>query len=228
MTRFDYGRRTGSPVPFPRTMFFLSKPSKARIQQFIASQSGFDFSDPHAGNKSLEAQRGYTVDHNRIELGRGEQVFALASAALARWEMFNLGWLELLPADAPIQKGTTVAVLVRHFGFWSLNACRIVRVLDEDGIVQRYGFLYGTLPDHAEQGVERFTVEWHRDSDGVFYDILARSRPNKLIAKLGYPLARALQKRFARDSLQAMLRACVTTVGPCADLHRRPPGGACL
>ncbi|MEK6301215.1 MAG: DUF1990 domain-containing protein [Acidobacteriota bacterium] len=188
-------------------MLLLTKPSKARIGLFIDTQSGFDFSDPNARDDLMQASRGYTVDCNRIELGRGAQVFARAAAGLARWEMFKLGWLELLPAEAPIEKGTTVAVLVHHLGFWSLNACRIARVIDEDGMVQKYGFVYGTLPDHAEQGRERFTVEWNRDSDRVFYDIVACSRPNKLIAKLGYPFTRALQKRFARDSMQAMVRA---------------------
>lgn len=156
---------------------------------------------------SMEAPRGYTIDHHRIELGEGEDVFARAIAAVKRWEMFNIGWLELLWPEAPIKMGTTVAVLAHHLGFWSLNACRIVLVIDEDGQVREYGFIYGTLPDHAERGKERFTIEWNRDSNKVFYDILAYSRPNKLLAGLGYPFARSLQKRFARDSMQAILRA---------------------
>ena len=188
-------------------MFLLSKPPDALIQQFIASQRDLDFSFPDSGIDSIEAPRGYTVDHNRVELGEGEDVFALAVSALKRWEMFNVGWLELLWPEAPIEAGTTVAVLVHHFGFWSLNACKIVRVIDEVEPVRRYGFVYGTLPDHAERGQERFTIEWRHDSGKIFYDIFACSRPNKLFAKLGYPFTRALQRRFARDSLQAMLRA---------------------
>jgi uncharacterized protein (UPF0548 family) len=147
------------------------------------------------------------VDHNRVELGKGEDVFALAVSAIKRWEMFHVRWLELLWPEAPIEEGTTVAVLVHHLGFWSLNACKVARIVYDVGPVRQYGFVYGTLPDHAERGQERFTVEWRRDSDRVFYDILAYSRPNKLFAKLGYPFTRALQKRFARDSMQAMLRA---------------------
>jgi uncharacterized protein (UPF0548 family) len=50
-------------------------------------------------------------------------------------------------------------------------------------------------------------VEWRREDDSVFYDLYAFSRPNHFLAKLGYPLARRLQRRFARDSLQAMVRA---------------------
>jgi uncharacterized protein (UPF0548 family) len=188
-------------------VFLLCKPSNERVKRFISGQRELDFSDPNVRIDSIEAPRGYSVDHNRIELGEGEEVFAQAVTALRRWEMFNFEWLELLWPEAAIEEGMTVAVLVHHLGFWSLNACKIVRVIDEVEPVRQYGVVYGTLPDHAERGRERFAVEWRRDSNKVFYDILACSRPNKLIAKLGYPFTRALQKRFARDSMQAMLRA---------------------
>jgi uncharacterized protein (UPF0548 family) len=121
--------------------------------------------------------------------------------------MFDLGWGVLIPADAPIEVNVTVCVRVRHFDFWSLNACRIVDVIDEDGPVKRYGFAYGTLAEHAERGEERFTIEWNREDDSVCYDILAYSQPRHRLARLGYPLARMMQRRFARDSKQAMRRA---------------------
>jgi hypothetical protein len=98
-------------------------------------------------------------------------------------------------------------VIARLLGLWWLNACRIVYVVDEAGPVQRFGFAYGTLPEHAESGEERFTVEWHETDAAVWYDILAFSRPQQLLARLGYPLARRLQKRFARGSAAAMRRA---------------------
>jgi uncharacterized protein (UPF0548 family) len=100
-----------------------------------------------------------------------------------------------------------VAIVVQHFGFWSLNFCKIVYVVDEDGPIQRFGFAYGTLPEHAEQGEERFTVEWDRNSGQVSYDILSFSRPGKLAVKAAYPLARRLQRGFLRHSLAAMASA---------------------
>jgi uncharacterized protein (UPF0548 family) len=120
--------------------------------------------------------------------------------------MFNMPWLRLDRTSAPIQVGTDVAVSVHHFGFYSLNACRIVYVVDEEDPVKRFGFAYGTLAEHAESGEERFTVEWDR-GDTIWYDILAFSRPRNLLARLGYPLSRLLQKRFAEDSKAAMLEA---------------------
>ncbi len=58
-----------------------------------------------------------------------------------------------------------------------------------------------------EQGEERFTVEWRADDDSVWYELFAFARPNGLLANLGYPFVRLVQKRFARDSYHAMLRA---------------------
>lgn len=187
-------------------MFLLTKPTEERIRQFLSSQKDRPFSYPDADIAARQSPRGYAWDHNRIKLGEGADVFRKAVEALKRWEMFNIGWLELCWPDAPIEIGTTVAVLADLRCFWSLNACRIARVFDEQGEVRRYGFAYGTLPDHVERGQESFIIEWHSKDDSVWYDLSAYSRPNHLLAKLGYPVTRALQKRFTRASMQAMLR----------------------
>jgi uncharacterized protein (UPF0548 family) len=117
--------------------------------------------------------------------------------------MFDFDWVDIFSKSTPIETGETVAILILHFGFYSLNPARIVYTMDEPN---RLGFAYGTLEDHGESGEERFMVE--RDANGdVFYDLMAFSRPNHLLAKLGYPVVRMLQKRFANDSKQAMFRA---------------------
>ncbi len=97
-----------------------------------------------------------------------------------------------------------MAVLAHLFGLWWLNACQIVYVVDDAGPMTRYGFAYGTLPAHAESGEERFMIEWDRPDGNVWYDILAFSRPNYVLTRLGYPLVRRIQKKFARDSAAAM------------------------
>ena len=113
----------------------------------------------------------------------------------------------ILPLKAPLEVGTTVGALARHYGFWSLNPTRIAYFVEETGAVERFGFGYGTLPGHAERGEERFSVEWNRKDGSVHYDVLAFSRPKHPLAWLGYPLARALQRRFAQDSKRAMVVA---------------------
>jgi len=184
-------------------MFLLHRPSDAEIRSFISAQqhTGFSYSPLELTRSSPPA--GYNVDHNRVQLGTGARCFTAACAAIRQWKMFDLGWVQLCFGDTPIETGATVAIVVRHLGFWSMNACRIVYVVDEQ---DKYGFAYGTLSEHAEIGEERFMVEWDRESDAVWYDLLACSKPG-LMASFGYPIARKLQKRFAASSKEAMKRA---------------------
>jgi uncharacterized protein (UPF0548 family) len=191
-------------------LFLSDEPSPQRISQFLDAQrdASFSYDEVGATRKGMKTPAGFAVDHNRARLGGGRHTFERAVAALYAWRMFDVGWARLVPADAPVEVGMTVAVLARHYGFHSLNSCRISYTIEEngDGIVRR-GFAYGTLPEHGEKGEERFTVEWRREDDSVFYDLYAFSKPNHFLAKLGYPLTRRLQRRFARDSLRAMVSA---------------------
>jgi|ERR1700728_2714658 uncharacterized protein (UPF0548 family) len=189
------------------TLFRLTAPTEDEIRRFISKQKDSGFSYPEVAASATIAPLGYNVDHNRIQLGRGEVTWQRAVEAIRSWLMFSLPWVNLHWPSAPILVGTEVAVSVHHFGFYSLNACRIVYVVDEDNIVKRFGFAYGTLAEHAESGEERFTIQWDRNNDEVWYDILAFSRPRQLVAKLGYPLSRLLQKRFAEGSKTAMVEA---------------------
>jgi uncharacterized protein (UPF0548 family) len=191
-------------------LFLFGEPSEERILEFLRAQQDApcSYAEVGASRGGAKELAGYVVDHNRARLGEGEGKFDQAVTALRAWKMIDVGWIRVLPPDAPIEVGTAVAVLARHHGFRSLNACRIVYLIDEDdGDVRRRGFAYGTLPGHVERGEERFTVEWHRDDGSVFYDICAFSRPNHILARIGHPLARRLQRRFARDSMRAMVRA---------------------
>jgi len=188
-------------------MVSLRRPSTETIREFLASQSKLGFTYTAVGATASQPPAGFTVDHTRIKLGDGEEVFTKAKAALGRWEQFRLGWVEAWSPETPIQTGEVVAVIARNLGIWWLNACRIVYVVDEEEPIQRYGFAYGTLPDHAETGEERFLVEWDRVSGEVWYDILAFSRPQHLLTWLGYPYVRRVQRQFGRESAAAMLKS---------------------
>ena len=152
------------------------------------------------------------MDHTRIKLGEGEPVFRSAIVALRRWEQFHLGWVEAWSPNTPIKSGEVVAVMGRAICLWWLNACRIVYVVDDSGPISKFGFAYGTLPGHVESGEERFLIEWKRADNSVWYDILAFSIPNHVLIRLGYPMVRRAQKRFARDSAASMLRAVSSVV----------------
>src|SRR5690349_2500700 len=185
-------------------MFTLTEPTESDIAKFVSEQSKLPFSYSEVGAALADrtvTPRGYNVDHNRVQLGRGADVYARAVAALKQWRQFDLGWVSLVPRDVKIEEGATVAVKAWACGMWSLNACRVVYVVDE---ADRFGFAYGTLPDHIERGEERFLIEWNGTDGSVWYDILAFSQPRHPLVRLGLPVARMMQKRFARDSLAAM------------------------
>ncbi len=184
-------------------------PSTELLDLFLTDQTTGRFSYSTPGMTRGIAPSDYQVDHNRVQLGHGGETFDQACVALQTWRMFNLGWVLISPSTAPTSEGTTVAMVATAFGLWFVNACRIVYVVDERiGDLWRFGFAYGTLPAHLERGEERFLIEWDRGSDLVSYDILAYSQPHALLAKLGYPVVRHFQKRFAEDSKRVMEDAC--------------------
>jgi uncharacterized protein (UPF0548 family) len=190
-------------------MFFLRRPSTQRVNRFgrIAEQDTFSYAEVGATIAGI-FPKGYKVDHNRIRLGTGISLFERAYAALEAWKMFELGWVELIHPAERVAPGQMVLVLAHTFGLYSLSASRVIAMIDtDDGQTWRRGFNYGTLSHHVERGEERFSVEYHRNDDSVWYDLLAFSLPNHPLARLGYPLARAAQRRFAVDSKAAMLRA---------------------
>ena len=52
---------------------------------------------------------------------------------------------------------------------------RIVRMIDAHGVVEEFGFAYGTLPGHVLSGEERFEVRWDRRGGSVWYDLRAQA-----------------------------------------------------
>ena len=189
-------------------MFLYRKPGEQAINNFLQARRSDKFSYPEVGaSRTAKTPDGYNTDHNRIKLGSGIEDFTKATAAVRNWQMFALPWVQLCWTKTSIGVGETVAALINHFGFWSLNASRIVYLIQEKGAIEKYGFAYGTLTAHAEQGEERFMVEFHRDTGEVWYDLFAFSKPKHALAKLGYPFSRILQKKFAAESKKSMFRA---------------------
>lgn len=183
-------------------MLLFSKPAPSRIHAFLESEKRRPFSYPEVGRtRYAEKVAGYDNDRNHIELGHGDAAWAAAKEAVRQWQMFPGGWAFVSPEAIPIREGGVVAMVARVLGLWWLNSCRIVYVLDEQN---RFGFAYGTLPGHVECGEELFLVE--KTPDGrVLYTLRAFSRPRFWPARLAYPLARAYQRKFVRESKLSML-----------------------
>jgi uncharacterized protein (UPF0548 family) len=185
-------------------MFLWTRPSDTEVKSFLDRQTHAALTYS-TGQVSASTPKGFNVDSERFRIGTGRKLFSAATVALESWRMFEIGWLQLYPERPTVIEGTNVAMLVRHFGFWSLNGCRVVERMSATD--SRFGFAYGTLDDHAESGQEWFSVELDPADESVWYAIKAVSRPSALLAKLGSPLARRLQRKFRRESAIAMRSA---------------------
>jgi len=185
-------------------MWQLARPTAERMRAFRDAQRPLPFTYPGVGatRDGDPPPSGYHRNRGRQLLGRGEAAFAAAADAIRAWRMFPPELATIEPAGIPIAEGEVAVIVARMSGAWLLNAARIVYVIDEP---RRFGFGYGTLPGHAVRGEERFLVEWLTD-DTVWYDLDAFSRPRSWAA-LGSPIIQRLQRRFARLSAAAMIRA---------------------
>jgi len=189
-------------------MFTLQQPTEARIIAYLIAQQEQPFSYHQVGCSRGKPPVGYDVDHNRVLLGHGEAVFLRAKQAIQHWDMFSTGITTLYWPDRDILEGTVVAVRFRVGPLHSFNTCRIIYTIDETTAgVTRFGFAYGTLPDHLEQGEERFSVEWNHEDDTVSYDLYVVSRPRHWVTRLGYLYTRIKQRQFRDLSCRAMQRA---------------------
>ena len=177
------------------SMFLLRKPNPASMRRFLDDQASASFSYPEVGATSGKLPEGYAMQHTRKSLGHGPMAFACACDALRTMQQFQLGWVDCWPRNIQVTTGEQIAVLGHVFGLWWLNACRIAYTIDEPSGQMKFGYANGTLPRHMARGEERFQIDMDAD-ETVWLDILAFSRPNTLLAKLGYPVLRRSQQRF--------------------------------
>jgi uncharacterized protein (UPF0548 family) len=174
----------------------------------MAAARGAPLSSPHL--LTLESgplgtpPTGFVHDRSRNCIGQGERVYAAARALFRRWEQFNLGWVQVASPLPQVLPGELVAVEAHTLCLWSVNISRIVEVVDSP---TRFGFMYTTTAFHVEEGQERFIIEFDMESESVFYLTEALSRPRDIVARIGYPFARAMQHRFARNSHSRMKRS---------------------
>jgi uncharacterized protein (UPF0548 family) len=150
---------------------------------------------------------GFNVDRWGTDLGHGEATWKRAKQAVRDFSMYPPAWTEVFRQGPDIAVDLVFVTAIFHLGIWSLNPCRIIYTVDEDGETARFGFALGTIEGHVETGEERFVVSFDRKLDSVRYDVLGFSRPIHPLAKLGAPFARMYQKRFHRDSIANMRRA---------------------
>lgn len=145
---------------------------------------------PAAGN-FLEFEQSLLVGH-------GSEDFESGRSLLQHWAMHEKAGVSVLSVRLEI--GETVVMWTRPLGVWLMFACRITDVVDTK---RTFGLTYVTLPDHPEQGWERFTLELGANDDLVM-KIHAISRPATLASRLTGPVGRVLQRRYTARYLNSM------------------------
>jgi uncharacterized protein (UPF0548 family) len=170
-----------------------------RLDAFRRSMLDAALSYPEVGASLGVLPTGYRHNDDSLVLGTGSEVFERAVLGLREWRAHRGAGVTVVPEDAPIEVGTTVALALPLAGISTLAACRIVGVVEDDS---RFGFAYGTLTGHPERGEEAFSVE--RDGDAVRFHIRAFSREADPLARLGAPVTRLIQRRVTRAYLTAL------------------------
>ena len=183
-------------------MYWLVRPSPARLAELLARQRDEGLTYPEVGaTREDELPGGYHHLRHSAHLGRGQGVFERGAEALRRWQTHSGAGLHVVPADAPLEAGRDVLVCLRVVGVHLVAACRIVYVVDEP---DRFGFAYGTLPAHPEQGEEAFVVE--KTGDTARFRISAFSRHRQRLLSPVDPITRRVQSRVTRQYVEGVRR----------------------
>jgi uncharacterized protein (UPF0548 family) len=101
--------------------------------------------------------------------------------------------------------GETAVLRTRIAGVLPMRApVRVSWTVDDR---DRAGFAYETLPGHPESGRESFVVTRSPSPEGfeeVWFTVTAYSRPAAWCSRLGGPVTRVIQKRYANKYLLAV------------------------
>lgn len=165
----------------------------------LAAQRGEELAYSGVG-ATLRGQQpaGYHHDRYEARLGDGDETWDRAVAGLKDWEPHRGSGLTVV-ADGAIATGTDVVLVAPLPVGFAVAACRVVGLIEDR---DTWGFAYGTLPTHPEEGEELFVVR-RRDAV-VTFEVVALSRPRHPLARLAGPIARGLQVRATRRYLAAM------------------------
>lgn len=145
---------------------------------------------------------GFHHDHYEATLGHGPQTFQRAVMGLKTWKAHRLPGMGVFPDDQEIVTGANVVLTLGTPIVPLAVSCRIVSVIDGQ---TRWGFAYGTLPGHPEQGEEAFIVSMAPDQT-VRFEIEAFSRPGDPLVRLSGPIGRGIQKCGTAGYLRALKR----------------------
>lgn len=181
-------------------MLCLRPPSPDRLHGILEEGRTAPFTYPEVGATAGQPPAGYHHDRVATDLGADEgDRFRRAGQAVLDWVPQRGAGIRVFPDQTVTADQTFVLVLPLPGAGWAVAPARVVYLVDDP---DRVGFAYGTLPGHPESGEEAFLVV--RAAGRVRFEVIAFSRPEDLLARLGRPIARALQVRTIRTYLRSM------------------------
>ncbi|MDQ2677983.1 MAG: DUF1990 domain-containing protein [Actinomycetota bacterium] len=178
----------------------LGRPDRHTLEQLLARAGAASLTYDHVGSTlSAPGSSDRKVSTEHLELGVGAATFDAAVSELRTWVCHRGLGADVFPADAPLQVGTSLLVVL-HVGPVSIVVPnRVVAVVDEP---RRIGFAYGTLEGHQERGEESYVVE-HLDDDRVVATIGLDARAATTAARLAAPAVGWFQRLAVRRYLAA-------------------------
>jgi uncharacterized protein (UPF0548 family) len=184
-------------------MRFVRPSDSAAMKQMLET---LESAEPTYGDIGATLARkqpeGFHHDHYEVVLGVGPRTFQRAVNGLKTWEAHRLPGLRVFPDAQEIRTGATVVLTLGTPVIAVAAPCRIVSVIDGQ---TRWGFAYGTLPGHPEQGEEAFSVSISSDQT-VRFEIEAFSRPGDPLVRLSGPIGRGMQRGGTGGYLRALKR----------------------
>ncbi|CAM8986680.1 hypothetical protein QQ045_008570 [Rhodiola kirilowii] len=201
-------------------MVFMSwnRPTSQQQQSCINKSGGFNYDKKYSGATSKQiselhrdndlAADGFHLNHARVLLGSGVDVYDKGKRALLSWSHFRFDWGFVDP-KTPIEKGTKFCVCVKELIPWVMMPLQVVYV-DQSRNATAVGGAYfgygsGTLNGHLLAGEERFSIKLDENNE-VWYEILSISKPAHILSLITYPYVQLRQKYFASQSAKAMLK----------------------
>ncbi|RNE49175.1 DUF1990 domain-containing protein [Corynebacterium alimapuense] len=129
------------------------------------------------------------TDHSAV-LGHGTECFSAAATRLTDWRAHEHAGVKV----------SREGLLVRLTFGPTMSPCLI---LHEESTPDRHVLVYGTLPGHVECGEEAFIIDL-ADSGEVTGRCVAFSQHSWWLARLGSPVAHAVQKWATRRYVEGM------------------------
>lgn len=182
-------------------MLRLGKATPDEIELLLdaARRADLTYPVPGATRDLGKVPSGYRVDASECRLG-GPATFDGARGGLQTWQAHIGAGTSVVSGD--LAPGETVLVLAGFGPLQVVAPCRVVYVVDEP---DSFGFAYGTLPGHPEEGEEAFVIE-RRGNGSTVFRISSFSRPADRLTKLMGPAGRFAQLQMTRRYERAMQR----------------------